>query len=680
MTDTAHGVTVTEGDQVDRRNRGGGYLYSLMTGEYAGTVGLPSQLPVGWAYQTDRILKETIFHESMWATAITKAITKQAALGFRTEDTKKDQARLRRSQQLFLLANGEGWVPFITKHLRDYLLTDNGAFVEEERTSGAPGSRLIRLRHLSSSRCWRTGDEQYPVLYTDIQGREHELRDYQVKMFCDMPRSDPITRGVGFCAAHRIYRTIYKLAAVDIYVTEKVAGLRALAMHFLTGISQKQLDSGIESAKAGRVAKGFTEYMGAILVALMGEQAASLLTVPLAEIPDGFDAKQIQDNGYIIYANTIGMPVQDIQPLTGQGLGTGTQTVILDEAAEGQGSLPAWRKHFEHVANEYWLPNATTFYFSSNDIRDKKQKADVESLQVTNLTALVAGLIINSNEARQLAADYGIIPEEFLQSDTSPDSLLTDQEKPADDGTSGGAAASPAPVATQAQAAQPTKPSPFRQKINALIQTRKEAEAIEQMTVQWQKDTEAKQAHLDGLLWAFKEQSVLDAFIARTKERFALLSGATPTEFIHKLSSALATTYPDAWEMGAQRLLRDEGDIRLVNEMIMTQRKYLLGFRDALNDGSLSPAQTAARVQMYAESVKAPYWRGAVPYAIPAVPGDGTTACLTNCLCTLRVVVLDGDGNVDIYWDRHADESCQGCIERAAEWAPLRIRDGEVQI
>ena len=51
-----------------------------------------------------------------------------------------------------------GWVPFLNMHLRDYLLTDNGAFVEVVRASAASGSRIIGPAHLDSARCTRTAD------------------------------------------------------------------------------------------------------------------------------------------------------------------------------------------------------------------------------------------------------------------------------------------------------------------------------------------------------------------------------------------------------------------------------------------------------------------------------------------------------------------------------------------
>ena len=69
-----------------------------------------------------------------------------------------------------------------------------------------------------------------------------------------------------------------------------------------------------------------------VVIPVMGDAAISLVTIPLAEIPDGFEAKQLLEDGHLVYANNIGISVQELRPLSGQGLGTGTQSIVLDEA------------------------------------------------------------------------------------------------------------------------------------------------------------------------------------------------------------------------------------------------------------------------------------------------------------------------------------------------------------
>ena len=65
---------------------------------------------------------------------------------------------------------------------------------------------------------------------------------------------------------------------------------------------------------------------------------------------------------------------------------------------------------------------------------------------------------------------------------------------------------------------------------------------------------------------------------------------------------------------------------------------------------------------------------------LPAMPGDGTSQCLTRCRCSWDITKLEGDGNYDCTWVMSDAEHCQTCRQRATDWAPLRVREGIVQL
>jgi hypothetical protein len=331
-----------------------------------------------------------------------------------------------------------GWVPFLSMHLRDYLLTDNGAFVEIIRASSAAGSRILGIAHLDGARCTRTGDPDIPVLYRDRLGKWHEMRWWQVMTFADMPDPSETWNGVGLCAASRAFLTIAKLAALEQYMYEKAAGDGATELSFIRGISPENLNSAIITADGEQKRKGAVYYKGKIVTAVLGDVALENINIPLKNVPDGFDWKQERDNAYVIYANCIGVPVQDIQPLSGQGLGTGTQTIILAEEAEAQG-LASWRQQWVHCNNEYILPDSTTFVWANkNDLRDQKAQAEVKQLQASAIVAMMgsptAPGFISQAQALNLAADWDTVPREFVpeDGDVTPGGSLGDDEKPLD--------------------------------------------------------------------------------------------------------------------------------------------------------------------------------------------------------------------------------------------------------
>jgi hypothetical protein len=116
----------------------------------------------------------------------------------------------------------------------------------------------------------------------------------------------------------------------------------------------------------------------------------------------------------------------------------------------------------------------------------------------------------------------------------------------------------------------------------------------------------------------------------------------------------------------------------VVEAYTKAQLDYLAAFRDEIKAAAEWNNGWKSRADMYAESIKAPWWAGKTrDYPLPAMPGDGTTRCLTRCRCSWRIDELAGDGNADAYWIYGATEDhCQGCIERSQQWAPIQIREG----
>ena len=105
---------------------------------------------------------------------------------------------------------------------------------------------------------------------------------------------------------------------------------------------------------------------------------------------------------------------------------------------------------------------------------------------------------------------------------------------------------------------------------------------------------------------------------------------------------------------GLSRVERKELDAR-----IAVQVKYLDGFAADLRAGKLSPAQAAARANLYAGAVRGAYY-AARYLGLNAYPGDGSTPCKGNCKCTLE----ERDGK--IWWVLHPAEHCDGCVSRAS--------------
>ena len=134
------------------------------------------------------------------------------------------------------------------------------------------------------------------------------------------------------------------------------------------------------------------------------------------------------------------------------------------------------------------------------------------------------------------------------------------------------------------------------------------------------------------------------------------------------------------YRIGAGRALSEDDRARL-NARISRQLEYLDNWRGELEGAeSYSEAGIARRGRMYMDATNASIQEGRLAAiglpALPALPGDGTTVCRTNCQCNWRIVQLEGNGNYDAYWRLNPAEHCDTCLERAEKWSPIRIRAG----
>lgn len=417
--------SVTRDDYNERPTAGAIYHFMIPA---LGSASSPD-LPAYWTPARDYQLYSTLYRESMWAAALAIAIGKVVAMGFDVDS--EVPLRAKRAQELFLnFDGGRGYVSGLQKHLQAFLLTCNGAHIEIVRASPALGSRIIGLVPLDTFRCWRTGDPDIPIIYRDRMGREHELRDYDVISLTDMPDQADTWYGLGHPAAERAYKTICKLEGIERYVLEKVTGQRALSLYFVNGVMSSNISDALNTARGEAQAKGMSVYMGAAIAGMMGDVPLSVVEIPLASLPDGFQRKEEWDIALTTYARCLGVAVQDLQPLSGQGLGTGTQSVVLDEAAKGQG-LAGWRQAFEHACNEYVLDDKTTFAIQTYDIRDKEREAKVRIDEATAMQLWTA-IGLSAAQAINLGVDRDQLPPEYrIEGDLTPGEMLSDDEKPA---------------------------------------------------------------------------------------------------------------------------------------------------------------------------------------------------------------------------------------------------------
>lgn len=375
-------------------------------------ISLSLELPAVGTRARDEQLFSTLQYEDKWANAVAIAATKCASFDYDIEGD-VDRRRNAAHEILGRVDGMQGWAGFIAKHMQDFLCTDNGAFIEIVRASKSVGSKILGLLHLDSARCFRTGDPNIPVIYRDRLGQMHPMKAHEVIAIADMPNPRITYNGTGQCAASRVYKTLWRMAAIEASISEKVSGRRPQAVYMLTGgVTQPQINQIFTASQEEASRRGMLNFQGASVAALPTSETgdAQLITIPISGLPDDFDLEKERSNARLEYANAIGLDIQDLQPgAIGGSLGSSTQSEVLNEKSKGKG-LAYWRKAFTEQMNLKVLASETTFVFVERDYRDDKQQAESEGAQMDNIVKAKNAGFIDAPAAVKIAIDKGLLP------------------------------------------------------------------------------------------------------------------------------------------------------------------------------------------------------------------------------------------------------------------------------
>lgn len=404
--------SVTRAEKEAQHPEGG--VVKFYIGAYSGGMStqittLP-ELPPFWSFVRDRILVSTVTAESRWAQAIgiavMKTVTREWDVSGEVPATRLDKAR-RRVKSLLAPSQRS---PLVT----DYLLRDNGAWAEIIRPTSQP-TGVLGLGYLDSGRCMPTGDPNIPVVYWDRLGHPHEMRDYQVMRFVDMPDgSNPFRTGM--CAARRAYNDIRQTAATQRFRLEKIQGNNPKSIYFVSGVSPKQVKDLKLDHQQNQEANNIVAFGGVLISAFIQREGIEVKEIPIAALPDGFDYKTEMQGTALAYANAIpGITYLDLMPMTGQRAGSSAQSQVVDDQSIMKDTFAA---NLTDALNEddLWkiMPEQVRWYMKGNDLADRKRMADI-----TVAFANAAGVLVSKCGFEPQVIQDWLIDNEILNPDNS---------------------------------------------------------------------------------------------------------------------------------------------------------------------------------------------------------------------------------------------------------------------
>ena len=421
---------------------------------------IADEAPLWPSLYRDQYLEEFWPKEPFLAGAIFSICSRNAA--FRWELT-GPRRQVQWAQRLLSQADfGQGWQSLIMKLSQDILTTGNGAFLEiirparartkagrwhdavrtlnpethcpewfiYDRQSGeidwgmkqgvdfnvtdSPVDLPVGLGQLDSMRCERTGDPAFPVIYTDIDGIQHNLASHQVVPLSEMPSPREDHYNMQHCAIDRSLRVAQIMRDMEVYKHEKVSGRFARAIH-LTSIDTDAIQDAINQANENNDNKGLIRYSQPIIAATLDPNArVSLETIELASMPDGFNEDDTLRWYVAALALGFGVDYGFLAPLPGNKLGTGTQAETADRQARGKSSR-LFINLMEHAINWHGiLPCDTVFRFNTPDPYEESERDRALGRRARSLSILVKAGIVTPEIAAQIASDDGDISPQYL--------------------------------------------------------------------------------------------------------------------------------------------------------------------------------------------------------------------------------------------------------------------------
>jgi hypothetical protein len=278
---------------------------------------------------------------------------------------------------------GEGWTTFYTKFVEELLTQDNGVFVEiigDGPTDGPIIGMPLSISVLDANHCQRTGNVNYPVIFTDENGLRHKLHRSRVMFTSQMPSPDYSMLGVGFCACSRVINVAQTLLDILIYKQEKM-GSRPHQALLLTkgGLDPHDVEMAFAAAESTMDSQGLSRFSKIVLTGSSTIMDADIKEVTFNGMPEGFDEFNSITLGIAAIALGFGVDARELFPALGGGA---TRADAMLSHLKQRGKSPGQIIDLtEKLFNQKFLPPHLKLTFDFQDDAQDRQSAEIGKIR-----------------------------------------------------------------------------------------------------------------------------------------------------------------------------------------------------------------------------------------------------------------------------------------------------------
>jgi hypothetical protein len=291
---------------------------------------------------------------------------------------------LRRNSGTIAQGPMRGLKDTLTAFVIDYLTQDNGAFMfimGNDNSSIPIVGRPTGLLHLDSARCQRTGNPQFPVLYT------HQMKDgieyfkihyTRIIDIANLSSPDADMYGVGVCPISCCTMAAGEIRDIYRYSQEKFGSRPPRQILYAeTGATIEMLTSAIQHWQHKLDMENQTHFGGTLVVAPKNASATlKLAKLDLSNAPDGFDRQEaiMQDKAEV--AAAFGLDLLDLAMAFGIQGQTRANADVQTRKGRGKGPGALIEALIDKM-NAKYLPKSLQAMADNIDDDQDSQRAEI---------------------------------------------------------------------------------------------------------------------------------------------------------------------------------------------------------------------------------------------------------------------------------------------------------------
>jgi hypothetical protein len=339
-------------------------------------------LPSWWSHDRDKYLRDTAIKIDFLESAVNTIVLKLFSIPFSVVSKNNSSLLMQKYAEQYQLLTNDLLLrnQTLEKFIRSFLISDNGAFLYVD-DGVTPNNEPLQslptdLRWLDPTRCQRTGNIEYPVIYWHSDSnRQFPLHNSRVISLVQSPSTDATMHNVGLCFVSRAIMLAQHLSDIYIYEGEVMGSRSSEEIIYATGAKSKEIDEAFQIADMDSNNSGLTRVGKRVYLGLR-DPNAKLGKLALKNLPDRYDKR----NDIEITLTLLAMASGGSPNWFFDSVKSGSTKASASESTKmGESKIETWFiRHLTHEIEQKVLPDFLKMINRNADIDSTGVRARIQ--------------------------------------------------------------------------------------------------------------------------------------------------------------------------------------------------------------------------------------------------------------------------------------------------------------